>query len=150
MKATATNAPTNSRATILSRLRAMSLLGLTVLSAAGCAPRVRGPIEPREDVSPWPQIMLADRDLARRIVVRQPLVERDPAGLLFVTVPVRSQTRRQMTIEYQSVFFDRNHAPIFESTWFPRTLTPYTQTTITANSTSNRAEDFQINIREAK
>ena len=126
------------------------LTALAVLPLAACAPRVRGPIEPREDPSPWPQIMLADRDLARRIVVRQPTVERDPAGLLFVTVPVRSTTQRQMTIEYRSTFYDRNHTPIFQSTWFPKTLTPYTQDTISANSTSNRAEDFQIDIREAK
>ena len=123
---------------------------LAMLALAGCTPRVRGPIEPREDLSPWPQIMLSDRDLARRIAVRQPVVERDPAGLLFVTVPVRSTTRHQMTIEYRSTFYDRNHTPIFQSTWFPRTLTPYTQDTIQANSTSGRAEDFQIDIREAK
>ena len=126
------------------------LHALTILPLAGCAPRTRGPIEPREDLSPWPQIMLADRDLARRIVVRQPVVERDPAGLLYVTVPVRSNTRRQMTIEYRSTFYDHNHTPIFQSTWFPKTMTPYTQDTISANSTSNRAEDFQIDIREAK
>jgi hypothetical protein len=126
------------------------LPALTILTLAGCAPRARGPIEPREDLSPWPQIMLADRDLARRIFVRQPVVERDPAGLLYVTVPVRSNTRRQMTIEYRSTFYDRNHTPIFQSTWFPRTMTPYTQDTISANSTSNRAEDFQIDIREAR
>ena len=94
--------------------------------------------------------MLDNRDLARRIAVRQPVVERDPSGLLFVTVPIRSTTRHPMTIEYRSTFYDRNHTPIFQSTWFPRTLTPLTQETIQANSTSNRAEDFQIDIREAR
>ena len=131
-------------------LLALALVAPTLAALAGCTPRVRGPIEPREDLSPWPQIMLADRDLARRIAVRQPVVERDPAGLLFVTVPVRSTTQRQMTIEYRSTFYDRNHTPIFQSAWFPKTLTPFTQDTISANSTSNRAEDFQIDIREAK
>lgn len=126
------------------------LPALALLPLAGCAPRVRGPIEPREDTAPWPQIQLAGRTLARRIAVREPVVERDPAGILFVTVPVRSTTRRQMTIEYRSTFFDRNQAVIFRSTWLPRTLTPYTQDTISANSTSNRAEDFQIDIRQAK
>ena len=131
-------------------VRRLILTTLALLPLAGCAPRVRGPIEPREDLSPWPQIMLAERDLARRIAVRQPVVERDPAGLLFVTVPIRSTTQRQMTIEYRSTFYDRNHTPIFQSTWFPRTLTAFTQDTIQANSTSNRADDFQIDIREAK
>ena len=130
--------------------RRMLFAALMLLPLAGCTPRVRGPIEPREDLSPWPQIMLDNRELARRIAVRQPVVERDPSGLLFVTVPVRSTTRHQMTIEYRSTFYDRNHTPIFQSTWFPRTLTPLTQETIQANSTSNRAEDFQIDIREAR
>ena len=131
-------------------VRRLILTALALLPLAGCTPRVRGPIEPREDLSPWPQIMLADRDLARRIAVRQPVVERDPAGLLFVTVPIRSTTQRQMTIEYRSTFYDRNHTPIFQSTWFPKTMTPFTQDTIKANSTSNRADDFQIDIRPAK
>ena len=94
--------------------------------------------------------MLADRDLARRVVVRQPVVERDRAGLLFITVPVRSNTERQMTLEYRSTFYDHNHTPIFQSTWFPKTMTPFTQDTIQVSSTTNRAEDFQIDIREAK
>jgi hypothetical protein len=131
-------------------VRHLILTAVALLPLAGCQPRVRGPIEPREDLSPWPQIMLAERDLARRIAVRQPVVERDPAGLLFVTVPIRSTTQRPMTIEYRSTFYDRNHTPIFQSTWFPKTMTPFTQDTISANSTSNRAEDFQIDIREAK
>ena len=147
MNATATAMATAPRTYLRLLLPALALLPL---AGAGCGSNTRGPIEPREDLSPWPQIMLADRDLARRIRIRQPTVERDPAGLLFVTVPVRSRTRHQMTIEYRSTFYDRNHTPIFQSTWFPKTLTPYTQDTITANSTSNRADDFQIDIREAK
>jgi hypothetical protein len=121
-----------------------------LLSSAGCEPRVRGPITPREDVTDWPQIQIADRDLRRRIAVRRPLVERDPAGLLFLTVPVRSTTEHQITIEYRSTFYDGNGAVIFQSTWFPMTMTPFTQQTIAVNSTSNRAEDFQLDIRPAR
>ena len=130
-------------------VRRLILTGLALLALAGCT-RVQAPIEPREDPPPWPQIMLADRDLARRVVVRQPVVERDRAGLLFITVPVRSNTERQMTLEYRSTFYDHNHTPIFQSTWFPKTMTPFTQDTIQVSSTTNRAEDFQIDIREAK
>ena len=126
------------------------LTAIVLLPLAGCAPRVRGPIEPREDTNPWPQINLDDRDLARRVVVRQPTVERDAAGLLYVTVPIRSTTQKQLRIEYRSTFYDRNHIPIFQSTWFPKILTPFTQDTIGAHSTTNRAEDFQIDIREGK
>ena len=137
----------------MSKMSRLLLTGLTLaaaLSAAACQPRVRGPVEPREDTAGWPQIMLADRDLRRRIVVRQPLVTQDRAGLLYVTVPVRSTTERQMTIEYRVTFFDENRVPIQETTWFPKTLPPLTQETLTVNSTSPRADDFQMDIRPAK
>ena len=129
------------------------LKGLTLaaaLSAAACTPRVRAPVEPREDTAGSPQIMLASRELQDRIAVRRPIVSQDEAGLLFVTVPVRNTTRRQMTIEYRATFFDRNRVPIQETTWFPRTLTAHTQQTFTINSTSPQADDFQIDIRQAK
>ena len=129
------------------------LKGLTLtvaLSAAACTPRVRPPVEPREDTAGSPQIMLTDRELQDRIAVRAPIVTQDEAGLLYVTVPVRNTTRRQMTIEYRVTFFDRNRVPIHETTWFPRTLPGHTQETITVNSTTPRADDFQIDIRPAK
>lgn len=129
-----------------------TVLVAVVLSAwaLGCTPRVRGPVEPREDVARWPQIQIADRQLARRIAVRQPVVSTDEAGLLYVTVPVRSTTQRQITIEYKVAFFDRQRNPIQETTWFPKTMTPLSQETIRFNSTSNRADDFQLTIRPAK
>ena len=131
-------------------VRRLILTALALLPLAGCKPHMRGPVEPREDIYPWPQIMLADTDLPKQIAVRQPVVERDPAGLLFVTVPIRSTTRHEITIEYRSTFYDHDRTPIFQSTWFPVTMTPFTQTTISANSTSSRAEDFQIDIRRGK
>lgn len=129
------------------------LKGITIavaVSAAACSPRVRGPIEPREDTAGSPQIVLASRELQDRIAIRAPVVTQDEAGLMFVTVPIRNTTRRQMTIEYRATFFDRNRAPVQETTWFPRTMTAHTQQTITVNSTSPRADDFQIDIRKAK
>ena len=127
-----------------------TVLSLALLTLAACAPRVRGPIEPREDTSGWPQIQITDRALARNLAVRQPQVTQDAAGLLFVTVPVRSTQQRQMTIEYRVTFYDENRQPIHSTTWFPKTLSGYTQDTITVNSTSPRADDFQLDIRPAK
>ena len=130
-----------------------TLKGLTLalaVSSAACTPRVRAPVEPREDTAGSPQIMLTDRELQDRIAVRPPIVTQDEAGLLYVTVPVRNTSRRQMTIEYRVTFFDRNRVPIHETTWFPRTLPGHTQETISVNSTTPRADDFQIDIRPAK
>jgi uncharacterized protein DUF1425 len=131
------------------RTALMGLALVVAISPAACQ-RVRPPVEPREDTAGWPQIMLADRDLQRRIAVRQPQVSQDRAGLLFVTVPVRNTTAQQFTMEYRVTFFDRNHAPIQQTTWFPKTMPPHTQETITVNSTSPRADDFQIDLRPAK
>ena len=89
-------------------------------------------------------------DLRNRIVARRPQIMQDEAGLMFVTVPVRSTTERQLTIEYRATFFDRNREVIQETTWFPKTLPPFTQETLTLNSTSPRADDFQFDIRPAK
>ena len=130
-----------------------TLKGITIalaVTAGACTPKVRGPVEPREDTAGSPQIMLASRELQDRIAVRAPVVSQDEAGLLFVTVPVRNTTSRQMTIEYRATFFDRNRVPIQETTWFPRTLTAHTQQSFTVNSTSPQADDFQIDIRQAK
>jgi hypothetical protein len=120
------------------------------LTAAGCGPRIDPPVEPREDPHGWPQINLASRELQGRIAVRRPMVSQDEAGLMFVTVPLRNATSRQMTIEYRATFFDRNRLPIEETTWFPQTLTPHTQQTFTINSSNPNADDFQIDIRPAK
>ena len=127
-----------------------TLTMVLAVSAAACTPRVRGPVEPREDTAGSPQIMLNSRELQDRIAVRAPVVSKDEAGLLFVTVPIRNTTRRLMTVEYRATFFDRNRVPIQETTWFPRTLTAHTQQSFTVNSTSPQADDFQIDIRQAK
>jgi hypothetical protein len=136
----------------MTALRTMTT-GLTLalaLAAGACTPRVRGPVEPREDVSNWPQINLADRELQRRIAVRAPIVSTDEAGLLYVTIPVRNTTSRQFSIDYRATFFDRNRVPVQETTWFTTSLTPHTQQTISVNSTGTHADDFQIDIRPAK
>ena len=120
------------------------------VSAAACTPRIDPPVEPREDPHGWPQINLASRELQGRIAVRRPVVSQDEAGLMYVTVPVRNATSRQMTIEYRATFFNRDHLPIEETTWFPQTLTPHTQQTFTLNSSNPNADDFQIDVRKAK
>ena len=139
----------NALRTVLKAMTLSIAVAAAAVAAGACSPRVRGPVEPREDTAAWPQIHLASRELQDRIAVRQPVVTQDEAGLLYVTVPVRNTTRRPMTIEYRVTFFDRNRVPIQETTWFPRTMTPHTQQTITVNSTSTRADDFQIDIRQA-
>src|SRR4051812_14707820 len=120
--------PTTMPRTTLLRTTLKALTFALALSAAACAPRIGGPVEPREDPSGIPQINLTSRELQDRLAVRAPLVEQDEAGLLYVTVPVRNSTARQMTIEWRVTFFDRNRAPIgTPTTWFPQTMSPHTQ-----------------------
>jgi hypothetical protein len=143
--------PTTLPRTTLLRTTLKALTFALALSAAACAPRIGGPVEPREDPSGIPQINLTSRELQDRLAVRAPLVQQDEAGLLHVTVPVRNSTARQMTIEWRVTFFDSNRAPIgTPTTWFPQTMSPHAQQQIVFNATSPRTDDFQLDIRPAK
>lgn len=127
------------------------LLIVSLLTLVGCNGGAKGPIQAREDASEWPQISFTDENLRNKTAVRQPIVSRDEAGnLLHVTVPIRSTSNRQILMEYRASFYDPNGAPISQTTWFPKTLNPNTQDTITVNSTSPRAADFQIDFRYGK
>jgi hypothetical protein len=129
-------------------LTAMTLL--VAVSAAACAPRVRPPVEPREDPAAPPQINLTDRELQDRIAVSRPIVTKDEAGLLYITLPVRNTSARQMTIEYRVTWLDRNRVPIHQTTWFPKVLSGHTPDQFSINSTTPRVDDFQIDIRPGK
>ena len=130
-----------------SALVPLVLLGLT---AGGCE-RVKAPIEGRNDPYGIPQINFSDAELRRRTAVQRPTVSRDESGnLLHVTVPIRSTSNRQLSVEYRTTFFDANGAIINSTTWFPKTLSPNVPDRIQVNSTSERAADFQIDFRPAQ
>jgi uncharacterized protein DUF1425 len=121
------------------------MICLPLLAATyGC--NTQPPIDARQEVYTAKQIQLADEDLRRNTRFEQPRVTRDPAGLLFVTVPMRA------TIQYRATWLDENGQPLPGSptTWQDKTLNPRVFESITTNSTSPRAEDFVIDVRYAR
>ena len=127
------------------------LLCLPLLAAMyGC--NTQPPIDARQEVYAPKQIQLADEDLRRNTRFEQPRVTRDPAGLLFVTVPLRATINETLYVQYRATWLDENGQPLPGSptTWQDKTLNPRVFESITTNSTSPRAEDFVIDVRYAR
>ena len=75
---------------------------------------------------------------------------RDDAGLLYVTVPVRSSIDQRIYLDYRVTFFNDNREELNKTTWFTKTLEANTPDQITVNSMSPKASDFQVDFRYAK
>ena len=122
------------------------LLGLTLL---GCD-TVRPPIQGRQDPYVPAQVHFDSDTLRRDTAVGTPVVSRDQAGILFVTVPIRSAINKTLYVDYRVTFFDRSGQPVSRLGPFTKTLEPNTPDQIQVNSTSNQAADFQIDFRYAR
>ncbi|WP_428940305.1 DUF1425 domain-containing protein [Fontivita pretiosa] len=130
----------------MTRLVPISMLTLLL---AGCG--VRAPIEPRADPYLPKQIHMDSQRLRKDTAVGTPIVARDQSGLLVVTVPIRSAINKTLYVDYTVTFFDRNGNPIGNKLGpFTKTLDPNTPDSITVNSTSPQAADFQISFRYAR
>src|SRR5207245_7706098 len=92
-----------------------------VLTLAGCN-QLRPPVEPRNDPYAGGQVFVDTEELRRDIAVKPAMLTRDPAGLLHVTVPLRSVVDKQLHVQYRSTFFGRNHEVLDQSGWFDKTL----------------------------
>jgi hypothetical protein len=115
---------------------------------AGCAKR---PFEGRHDPYAGSQISVASQHLQDNTRIGTPVASRDAeSNILYVTVPIRSTTNEQLYVDYRVSFFDRNGQVISETGWFTRTLTPNLPDQIMVRSTTPRAADFHVDIRDAK
>jgi hypothetical protein len=127
------------------------LLALTtggVLALAGC---VKPPIEGRLDPYPASQIHFASKDLRDHTAVGTPNATRDDSGnILYITVPVRAATDRELHVDYRVTFLNKNGQPLNQTGWFTRTLAPNVPDYITVNSLGSRAADFQMDFRYAQ
>jgi uncharacterized protein YcfL len=129
------------------RLISLTLLGLMII---GCTDRVRAPIEGRSDPYRPAQVHFDSTRLARDTAIGQPNVTRDPAGILYVSLPIRSTTRQTLYVDYRVTFFDRNGQVLSRLGPFTKTLDPQTPDIIEVNSSSPQASDFQIDLRYAR
>ena len=118
--------------------------------AVGCNNSVRDPIQPRQDIyhtSDPSQVFFDSFELRNDTAADTPTVFRDPAGLLHVTVPIRSVIDKQLYVEYRVVFFDHDHQEIDRSPWRDKTLPANLPESISITGTNPRAEFFQVHFR---
>ena len=125
----------------------ITLLGLVLL---GCD-YVRPPIQGRQDPYVPAQMHFDSDTLRRNTAIGTPVITRDEAGLLFVTVPIRSAINKTLYVDYRVTFFDQSGQIVGQRLGpFTKTLEPNTPDQIVVNSTSPRAADFQIDFRYAR
>lgn len=125
------------------------LLALAV--AGGCRNNsVDAPNYARSDAWLPAQIQISDDDLRKKTAFGEPLVSRDAAGLLFVTIPVRAATDLTLYVDYRTTFLDRNGHPIQQTGWSNKTLYPNVFDHIQVNSVSPDAADFRVDFRYAR
>ncbi|MFT3785360.1 MAG: DUF1425 domain-containing protein [Tepidisphaeraceae bacterium] len=133
----------------------MRILSTTLMLAAlsvtsvGCN-NPRPPVQGRMDPFIPPQVALASKELANDILINAPTMTRDEAGILYVTLPVRSDVNQTIHIDYRPTFFDRTGRVIEQRGWSPKTLQSNVPDQISFNSTSPAAADVQIALRYAK
>lgn len=135
---------------MLKRLALMLLAPVAL--AVGCTPAsdVPPPIQPRQDVyrpDDRAQIFFDSTDLRNDTAADTPSVYRDAAGLLHVSVHLRSVVNRQLYVEYRVIFFDRDHREIDRSPWQDKVLPANLPDSVTVTSTTPRAEAFQVQFR---
>jgi hypothetical protein len=131
------------------RAAVLAVVSLAMLGG-GCADNVKAPIAAREDPYQREQIHMTSLEVRRHTAVEAPILTRDDGGLLFVTVPVRAATDQKLYVDYRVTFFDRAGGVLNQTGWLHKTLPPNTPDQITFNSTSPRAVDFQMDLREAE
>ena len=122
-------------------------LSLAIM-AVGCG--VRPPIEGRLDPYQPKQVHFDSNSLKHETAVGEPAVARDENGNVYITVPIRSETNKELYVDYRVTFFDRNHQVLNQTSWFTKVLTPKVPDQIMVNSMTPRADDFQIDFRWAK
>jgi hypothetical protein len=121
------------------------------LAAAGCTSSPKAPLNARNDPYRPEQIQYVDTDLRSDTAVGNIKLERDQAGILYVTVPIRATTNKTRSIDYRVTFFDATGRPLRGADgWTPKTLNGNTFEYITANSLTADAKDFQMDLRFSK
>jgi len=135
----------------LPQLLKLALLSVAVAGAVILAGCVKPPIEGRLDPYTPSQIHFAQKELRNETAVGTPTASRDDTGnILYVSIPIRAATNKELHIDYRVTFFDKNQQMLNQTGWFTKTLSPNIPDTITVNSMGSRAADFQVDFRYAQ
>ena len=129
-------------------MKQLAILAL-LLTLIGCN-TVRPPKVGRDDPYEASQMHFASEELRRDTAVSKPIVSRDQAGLLFVSVPIRSAVDKTIYVDYRVTFFDQTGQEVGKTSWSHMTLESNVPQRITVNSTTTRATDFQMDFRYSR
>ncbi|MGC4032586.1 MAG: DUF1425 domain-containing protein [Tepidisphaeraceae bacterium] len=138
----------------VTKFAALNLLAVVGLAAAGCHPQVKT-ARPEIDREDQFGIVLSqdpgDSDVRHDTAFGPERQQRDEFGLLHVSVPVRSQIKRTLYLEYQYSFFDAGGKKLEGPFgWTPVTLEAGSPGTIQFNSTNKNATLYQCVVRYAR
>jgi len=126
------------------------LLLVLTLFTFGCSSG-EGPYEPAER-QPGPELefttVILDEELKELIAVDDQDSERTKQGRLKTMSNVRNRTNQDLTVQVQTVFRDESGFSIGDDTsWDTIVLTANETRTISATSTSKKAERFTVRVR---
>jgi uncharacterized protein YcfL len=131
----------------------LSLIPLLAL-IAGCANNPPPYREGRAERYAPPQVQISGidaEDLKQSTAIDRPQTYRDPANLLYVTVPIRNTSDQVLHVQYRYNFLDEQGRPLpANMAWNKKTLEPGSTERVTFNSTSAKAADFQVELRYAR
>jgi hypothetical protein len=121
---------------------------LVFVVSAGCS-QVKPPITARSDPFRPEQVHYVEGELRDRTAIGKVQLDRTEAGrILKVVVPIRATTNATFSIDYRVTFLDASGAPLGNPTgWTPKTLNANVFEDLTANSLTNEAKDFRMDIR---
>src|SRR4051794_5859639 len=128
------------------RLISIALVSFALTGCTGVNP----PKLPRSDPYTAQQIHVDSEQLRRDTAVQAPIVKRDQANLLHVTVPLRSAINKTLYVDYYVTFFDHDGQVISRMGPVTKVLQANTPDSISFNSTDARAVDFQLDLRYAR
>jgi hypothetical protein len=135
-------------------LKFVPFIAVVASIAAGCSSNPPPYREGRAERYAPPQVQITGIDAAgleESILIDRPQTYRDPANLLYVTVPVRNTASQVLHVQYLYNFLDEAGRPLPANiAWNKKTLEPGSTERITFNSTSNKAADFQMDLRYAR
>jgi hypothetical protein len=120
---------------------------ITFLVSTGCGSKVKPPLTARSDPYRSEQVHYVQGELRGRTAVGDIRVDRNEAGILLVTVPIRAAVNKTFSVDWKITFFDANGRPLSNTGWAGKTLNANTFEYITANSLTPDAKDFQMDLR---
>lgn len=127
---------------------ATGLIVVALSAATGCTGVLGGKAD---TTNPYPKITVTAKELYDGLAFNPATVTRTATGMLAVSQPIRARANEPLMIEYRFVWLDAAGAPLSPPTgWVYKRLEPRIPETLSANSSSKDAVDYQIHVRWAR